>query len=112
MLTRLSLPELYLSGFAELTTHLTQLAINVAPAGTGIGAIAERRSGMKEKKGQRARESLINNRSPAISMQMFRHHSYVMWVNPIITCLPSAMRATYAATDTVMQMQRYRYKHG
>lgn len=56
---------------------------------------------------------LINNRSQtAISMQMFRHHSYVMWVNPIITCLPSEMRATYAATDTVMQMQRYRYKHG
>lgn len=112
MLTSLSLPELYLSGSAELTTHLTQLAINVDPAGTGIGEIAERRNDMKEKKGQRARESLINNRSPAISMQMFRHHSYVMWVNPIITCLPSAMRATYAATDTVMQLQRYRYKHG
>lgn len=112
MLTRLSLPELYLSGSAELTTHLTQLAINVAPAGTGTGEIAERRNDMKEKKGQRARESLINKRSPASSMQMFRHHSYVMWVNPIITCLPSAMRATYAATDTLLQMQRYRYKHG
>lgn len=41
----------------------------------------------RSKKRQWDVRCLINNRSRSNSMQMFRHHSYVMWVNPIIIAM-------------------------
>lgn len=41
-------------------------------------------TGRRKKRQREGEGGLINNRSQTSSMQMFRHHSYVMWVNPII----------------------------